>query len=301
MKPIPLTLRQIEYILATADCGSTAAAARALNVSQPSVSLALSKVEDHFGRALFTRAAGQGVTLTSFGVQKLGTLRRLVEDARQVLDVDTPEHEVVHLGVFSTLGPRYAPSLVRRFQARYPNAKIQLHEANLLTLADWLDRGQIDVALMYDFGLPSDLRILPLAEIRPYGLVSGGHRLAGRSTVNITELLQDPLILMNLPHSRSYFLTLAQMHGINPEIAHETSSVEMLRSMVANDLGVGLLATDVPHDRAYDSQPLVRLPLTGDLAPHRIALAQSKRLRARPAVADFCKFAAEALADPSSA
>lgn len=296
MKAIPITLRQIDYVIATADGGSTAAAARILNVSQPSVSLAIAKVEDHFGRPLFVRAVGRGVVLTPYGGIKIAEFRALRKDARSILDPDGAKKTILNFGVFSTLGPRYAPSLVRGFQEQNRATEIRLHEADLETLSKWLETGQIDVAMIYDFGLPSTLAITPLADVRPYGLLPAGHRLASRSAISIAELLQDPLILMNLPHSRGYFLTLAQMHGINPLVAHETASVEMLRSMVANGLGVGLLATDIPHEIAYDGQTLVRMPLTGDLAPHRIALARSKQLRASETVDQFCAFAARMLA-----
>ncbi|MBB3063772.1 MULTISPECIES: LysR family transcriptional regulator [Limibacillus] len=293
MKPIAITLRQIDFVIAAADGGSTAAAARILNVSQPSVSLAIAKVEGYLGRPLFARTSGQGVVPTSYGLQKLGEFRALRAQAQQVLDTSAATQAILDLGVFSTLGPRYAPSLVRRFQEAHPKAHIRLHEADLETLSGWLESGQIDVALTYDFGPPSSLNITPLADVRPYGLLPSTHPLAGRKSVSMAELLQDPLILMNLPHSRGYFLTLAQMHGISPKIAYETGSVEMLRSMVANNLGVGLLATDITHNTAYDGQPVIRMPLEGNLAPHHIALARSMRLRSSALVDQFCSFAAQ--------
>jgi DNA-binding transcriptional LysR family regulator len=293
MNPIPVSLRQIDYVIATADTGSTAAAARLLNVSQPSVSLAIARVEDHLGRPLFARNAGQGVVLSSFGQLKLGEFRTLQAQAQQVLNADDPAQAVLNFGVFSTLGPRYAPSLIRGFQDANPHARIHLREADLETLSGWLETGRIDLALTYDFGLPSNLAITPLADVRPYGLLPATHRLADRAVVDMAELLQDPLILMNLPHSRGYFLTLAQMHGVSPQIAYETGSVEMLRSMVANRLGVGLLATDIPHHTAYDQQPLVRMPLKGNLAPHRIALARSGRLRSSALLDRFSLYVAK--------
>jgi len=300
MKPIPISLRQIDYVIATADGGSTAAAARILNVSQPSVSLAIAKVEEHFGRPLFARTAGQGIAPTHYGQQKLGEFRRLRINAQRTLNADMAENAILNLGVFSTLGPRYAPRLVRGFQDETPIFQVRLHEANLETLSGWLETGRIDVALIYDLGLPSTLEITPLADIRPYGLLPAGHPLAGRKAISMAELLQDPLILMSLPHSRGYFLTLAQMHGISPTIAYETASVEMLRSMVANGLGVGLLATDIPHDTAYDQRPVVRMPLTGNLAPHRIALARSGQLRSNPLVNQFTAYAQSAFAAESA-
>ncbi|WP_406644441.1 LysR family transcriptional regulator [Aliisedimentitalea scapharcae] len=290
MKPIPITLRHLDYVIATADTGSTAAAARALNVSQPSVSLAIAKVEAHLGRALFARNTGQGVGLTSFGEHKLGEFRTLRSQAFETLSGEDRQRSVLTLGVFSTLGPRYAPGLVRGFLEEQPTADVRLLEADLETLAQWLDSGQIDVALIYEFGLPSTLELIPLADVRPYGVVSQSHRLAERSSVSLAELLQDPIILMNLPHSRAYFLSLAQVQGITPTIAYETGSVEMLRAMVANGLGVGVLATDIPHHTAYDQTPIVRLPLTGHLAPHRIALARSGRLRPSSLTTAFCRY-----------
>lgn len=291
MKPIPITLRQIDYVIATAETGSTAGAARALSVSQPSVSLAISKVEAHLGRPLFARAAGQGVAPTAFGRLKLGEFRKLQAQAQQIFLAGDDRCEVLDLGVFSTLGPRYAPSLVRKFEQAHPATQIRLHEGNLDALGTWLESGQIDVALTYDFGLPSSWQVTALANVRPYGLLWANHRLADRSAITMADLLADPLILMNLPHSRGYFLTLAQMHGVTPRIAFETGSIEMLRSMVANEMGVGLLATDIPHDTAYDGRAIVRMPLLGDLAPHRVALVRSKRLQAGGLTDRFCRYA----------
>lgn len=291
MKPIPITLRQIDYVIATADGGSTAAAARRLNVSQPSVSLAIAKVEAHLGRPLFARTSGQGVALTAFGRLKLGGLRALRSQAAQVLTGDGGEGEVLTLGVFSTLGPRYAPSLVRGFQEDNPGAEIRLLEADLETLSGWLESGRVDLALIYEFGLPSTLEVIPLADVRPFGVLPEDHGLARRPAADLAELLEDPLILMNLPHSRGYFLTLAQMNGMTPTIAHETGSVEMLRSMVANGFGVGLLATDIPHATSYDGKPVVQIPLQGRLAPHRIALARSARLRPGDLTRKFSDYA----------
>ncbi|SEW35960.1 DNA-binding transcriptional regulator, LysR family [Aliiroseovarius sediminilitoris] len=287
MHAIPISLRQIDYVIAAAETGSTAAAARALNVSQPSVSLAIAKVEDHFGRPLFVRSAGQGIAPTAFGLRKLGALRSLRAQAQSALSNEGNGAEVLNLGVFSTLGPRYAPALVNGFQKTMPDAQIKLHEGDLDRLTRWLLNGRIDLALIYDFGLPSSLEITPLVDVRPYGLVARAHPLSGRGTVTMAELLTDPLILMSLPHSRDYFLTLAQMNGIRPRIAHETGSVEMLRAMVANHMGVGLMATDIAQDTACDGQPVTRLELTDPLVPHRIALARAPHPHIAPLVASF--------------
>ncbi len=288
MKQIAIGFRQIDYVIAIADEGSTAAAARALNVSQPSVSIALAHVEAHFGQPLFVRQAGQGMEPTAFGQSKVAGFRALRKMAAETMgDVERK----VTLGVFETLGPRFAPALVREYTAREPGIEIQLREGNLGQLFEDLAAGRIDLALIYSFPISRDLDIVPLREVRPFGLVPEGHRLAGADTASVADLLEDPLILMNLPHSRDYFLSLAQIHGVTPRIRHETASVEMARAMVANGLGVSLLATDIEHPMSHDGRQVRRVHLEGPVPPHGIALARSPDFPLTKRCANFLDFA----------
>lgn len=289
MEPIPFSFRQIEYLLAVADSGSTSAAARALNVSQPSISLTVSRIEVHFGAQFFLRLAGQGMEPTPFGRRKVEELRLLLRQARQTLsaeDADAAPFQLT-LGVFSTLGPLHAPGLVHAFTERHPGARVTLVEDDLSGLLQDLKRGRIDLALVYDVGLPREVQLIHLRDVQPHALVSADHRLAGQETGSLAELADDPLVLINLPHSRGYFLSLFQMKGLSPRIGQETSSIEMLRSLVANGLGVGLLATDLPHDLAYDGRRLHRLSLTDPLPPSRIALAHTAIWPPSPAAEAF--------------
>jgi len=281
MKPISISFRQIDYVVAVAESGSTAAAARMVNVSQPSVSLAIARVEELLGQHLFIRAAGQGMELTAFGRRKLGELRGLRAQARATLcspEVDGAFQAELDFGVFSTLGPCYAPQLLRRFKQEVPQALVRVHEGDLQSLCSWLETGHIDLALIYDFGLPRELEVTPIMDVRPYGLVAEDHRLARRDSVALADLLQDPLILINLPQSRGYFLSLIQMQDVTARITMETGSMEMLRSMVANGLGVGLLATELPYRTTYDGRKVVHLPIQGKAPAHRVALAREARL-----------------------
>ena len=278
METIPVTLRQITYLLAVADRGTTAGAARALNVSQPSVSHAIALIEAHFGQQLFLRLPGQGMQPTPFGRQKLSALEGLVAQARAALAPAGGAAGELTLGVYSTLGPRHAPRLIRGFTDLHPDARIALVEGDLADLATGLRRGRIDLALVYDAGLSADLTLTPLQQVPPHALVPPDHRLATAGAVSLNDLAADPLVLINLPHSRGYFLSLFQLSGVTPRIAAETGSIEMLRAMVANGLGVGVLATDLPHDMTYDGGRVVRLALKGRLPPSRIALARATAL-----------------------
>eukprot|EP00873_Tetraselmis_striata_P022919 jgi/Tetstr1/443183/TSEL_031223.t1 len=281
MEPIPFGFRQIDYVIAVAETGSTSAAARLVNVSQPSVSLAVTRLEETLGQPLFRRAAGQGMTPTAFGRRKLVEFRSLRAQMRALLATDDGSGAlppVLELGVFSTLGPRYVPALIRAFRTKLPGARLRLHEADLETLHAWLESGRIDLALVYDFGAVADVEMVPLIDVPPYALVAGDHPLATRQSVDLATLLRDPLILVNLPQSRDYFLSVIQSRGLTAEIALETGSTEMLRSMVASGLGVGLLATRLPYRTTYDGGEVAHLTLEDPVPAHRVALARPARL-----------------------
>ena len=303
MIPIPITFSQIRFLLAVADEGSTAAAARRLNISQPSISLAISRAERELGFPLFVRRPVLGMAPTTQGARKLQELRTAYLQMSQVFasgDGSATLAGELSLGFMTTLGPRYLPGLVRSFQDRHPGLRVKLHEGDLSSLSNWLEIGRIEAAIVYDFALPSDLDILPLRETKPYGVVWPGHPLADRDSITIPELLDDPLILINLPGSRDFFLSLIQGHGARARIALETESVEFLRSAVASQLGVGLLATDISHDITYDGNRVVRLPLAGLTPPHRIALARNPNFAETEVARAFRRLCTEEFTPPDA-
>lgn len=291
MRPIPYSFRQIDYVLAVAETGSTAAAARALHVSQPSVSVAIAQFEDHFGAALFLRLPGQGMRLTPFGRERIAQMRALRSQAAALFGDAHDQPQELRLGVYSTLGPRYAPMLMRNFGERQPGAKVSLVEADIASLTRATLTGELDLGLVYDVGLPPDLDVTRLVDVPPHAVLPPGHPLEGRDEVTLHELALEPLIVVGLPHSRGYFLSLFQIAGEHPRIAAEAGSVEMLRALVANGHGVGILATDIPHDRTYDGRRVVRRRIAGDLPPSRVVLIRARRFEATQTMKEFTELA----------
>ena len=301
MQPIPYSFRQIDYVLAVAETGSTAAAARALHVSQPSVSVAIAQFEDHFGAALFLRLPGQGMRLTPFGRERVAQMRSLRSQAAALFGDAHDQPEELSLGVYSTLGPRYAPMLMRGFRDRRPGAKVSLVEGDVATLTRTILAGELDLALVYDVGLPAELDVTWLADIPPHAVLPPDHNLAGRDEVTLGELAGEPLVIVGLPHSRGYFLSLFQIAGVHPRIAAEAGSVEMLRALVANGHGVGVLATDIPHDRTYDGRRVVRRRIAGDPPPSRVVLVRAERFEPTQTMKRFVPLARDLIAQLRSA
>ncbi|SOY97355.1 putative transcriptional regulator, LysR family [Cupriavidus taiwanensis] len=273
-----ISLRRLRYFAATAETGSTTAAARLLNVSQPSISVAIRELETLFEEALFARDAGTRMTLTRFGARKLAEARHIL-GAATAFEVDKRGDGAageVQIGVFRTLAPVYLPVVLGMARERYPNLAVRFVEGDLAQLEDWLHGGQIELALSYDVGMPEDLERERLAELRPYGLVPAGSRLARRrGSISLHDLAQEPLILIDLPHSREFLMAPFWQYGLQPEVRYRATSLELARGMVANGLGVALLITQAPASSQIAA--VVEKPIREETVRQPLVIARAAR------------------------
>lgn len=274
---IHLNLRQLEYFVAAARHGGAARAAVALSVSQPSISKAIADLEAQWGEPLFVRLHARGLELTAAGVLRHREAHALLERARALSMPRTGELAgLLRVGCLSTLAPRYLPDILARMRSAWPAIEVQLFEGDTETLTRMLERGALDVALMYDLGLARGVRLETVMQLRPYALLPWGHRLAASASLRIVDLANEPLVLINLPHSREYFLSLYRDAGVTPQVVHESTSLEMVRSLVANGLGVSVLTTRPVRDQAYDGKRIACRRLRGRLALQPVVLAYPK-------------------------
>ncbi|CAJ95764.1 DNA-binding transcriptional regulator, LysR family [Cupriavidus necator] len=273
-----VSLRLLRYFAAAAETGSTTAAARLLNVSQPSISVAIRELETLFEEALFSRDVGARMTLTRFGVRKLAEARHIL-GAATAFEVDKSGDAAageVQIGVFRTLAPVYLPVVLRLARERYPKLSVRFVEGDLAQLEDWLHGGQIELALTYDVGMPEDIERELLAELRPYGLLPAGSRLARRKgSLSLHELAQEPLILIDLPHSREFLMAPFWQFGLQPEVRYRATSLELARGMVANGLGAALLITQAPASSQITA--VVEKPIREDTVRQPLVIARTAR------------------------
>ena len=291
---LKFTLRQLEYAVQTADSGSVAAAAEILRVAQPSISAALKKLEDTIGMQIFIRHHAQGLTPTSRGNTFLADARRLLtqseELARQSDSEIGPLKGRLQVGSFVTLAPTYAPILISKFNALYPNVEIILGEGVQSELLSGLRNGQHDLALLYDVDLPADVEALEVVSLRPYVLLSASHKLARFKKISLSNLVNDKLILLDIQPSRTYFLRLLEAQGVKPIIGFSSASLELVRGMVAQGLGYSLLITRPAGDLSYDGEKLSVHEIAGQAERGVIAIAHLKTVRQTRVAQVFEKF-----------
>jgi DNA-binding transcriptional LysR family regulator len=280
---IRYTLKQLAYFAAAAERGHVTEAARALNVSQPSISTAIAHLERVLGAQLFVRHHARGLSLTPDGRHFLVEARQLLAQAEELGASLRSEGArlkgELSLGYFVTFAPYYLPGLLRRFRSRHPDVLLQLREGDIETLQRGLATGGIELALVYDLALGPELVCEHLAAHKPYALLPAAHPLAKRRRVSLRTLAKEPFVLLDLPYSREYFRSVFLAYGLEPQVRYTTPSLEMVRGLVANGHGVGLLNIQPEGDRAYDGMPLACRALAEDCPPLRVALARPAQTR----------------------
>lgn len=285
------TLRQLAYFVAAADAGSMTGAGRAAHVSQSAVSLAVAELERELGTQLFIRHHASGLTLTPTGQRVLAGARelldagaRLADDARELGGGLTGSLTVA---CYDTIAPFLMPRLVTSFSEQHPGVRVDLREGDVPTLHQMLRAGEAEVIICYDLDLGRDVAVTPLIDTTPYVLLPPDHRLAGRRRVELSQLADDPLVLLDQPQPSTYFLGLFEAAGVTPTIGYRTSSFEMVRALVARSLGYSLLIQRPSGDVSYEGLPLACRPLAHPARTLTIVAGSLKGARATRRSAAF--------------
>jgi DNA-binding transcriptional LysR family regulator len=177
------------------------------------------------------------------------------------------------IGCYQVIAPFVVPALVARLTKLHPGIALTLLESDQDHLIASLRRNDVEVALLYDFGLSGDLKVTPLAELSPYVLLPEGHPLSQASSIALEDLVQEPMALLDLEPSREYFFSLFRARGLEPTIAFRTKSLEMVRGFVGHGLGYSILATKPANSMSYDGRALVARPLSAPAANAKLVLA----------------------------
>ncbi|MEO9517882.1 MAG: LysR family transcriptional regulator [Paracoccaceae bacterium] len=261
------TLRQLHYFAATADHGSISKAARALSVSQPSISSAILQLERQYDVVLFLRQNSAGVTLTPSGEILLREARIILNHAEDFEAIATSVvNEVtgeLKVATFINLAPVYMASLVRSFQNRYPRISIDLTIGNQQEVYDAIDSGKCEIGLTFDLELPAYYRRDSIATFAPQAVLSPDHSLASQDTVSLEQLTVGNFIYLDLPHSSKYFFSLFERQGLRPLQSQPVGNFETIRSFVGNGLGYSILNLKPLNQTNYDGTQVRYVPLNG--------------------------------------
>lgn len=285
------TLVQLRYFTQAARSGSMTEAAKRLHVSQPALSAAIALLEADLGVALFERVPRRGIRLTRAGFQFYEDALALLQQADAMRDTVDNFADVIsgtlRVGMYTPMAPFRAPSILQAFARRHPDVAVDVFEADHLELARLVRDGEVDVGIGYSMSTYQGLRTELLETIPPHAIVPASHHLArsGRK-VRLAELASDPLVLLDLPFTSEYYLSLYDRAGVTPHIRFRVHGYETVRGLVARGFGVSLLNQRLGHSLTYSGIPVVTLELEDDLPGlevlmlHRSGEAPTQRVAA---------------------
>ncbi|WP_332816162.1 hydrogen peroxide-inducible genes activator [Ramlibacter sp.] len=299
-----MTLTELKYIVAVAREKHFGKAAEACFVSQPTLSVAVKKLEDELEVKIFERSANE-VSVTPLGEDIVRQAQSVLEQAAAIKEIakrgKDPLAGPLKLGVIYTIAPYLLPSLVRQAIDRTPQMPLMLQENFTVKLLEMLRTGEIDCAIMAEPFPDTGLALAPLYDEPFLAAVPASHPLVQRKAVNAQELKSETMLLLGTGHCfRDHVLEVcpefarfsSDAEGIRKSF--EGSSLETIKHMVAAGMGVTLVprlsvpaeALDPRPRRRKDDQAFVRyIPFEGEPPSRRVVLAWRRSFTRYEAIA----------------
>jgi LysR family hydrogen peroxide-inducible transcriptional activator len=277
-----MTLTELKYIVAVAREKHFGRAAEACFVSQPTLSVAIKKLEEELDVKIFERGASE-VSATPLGEQIVRQAQQVIEQAAAIKEIaklgKDPITGPLRLGVIYTIGPYLLPDLVRQAIERVPQMPLMLQENFTAKLLEMLRTGELDCAIMAEPFPDTGLAVAPLYDEPFMAAVPTGHALARRKSISAEELKQETMLLLGTGHCfRDHVLEVcpeyARFAGSDAEgirKSFEGSSLETIKYMVASGMGVTVVPQlSVPKEL----QPHIRyVKFSAPVPTRRVVLA----------------------------
>ena len=285
-----MTLTELKYIVAVARERHFGRAAEACFVSQPTLSVAVKKLEEELDVKIFERSSNE-VTITALGEDIVRQAQSVLDQAAEIKELakrgKDPLAGVLTLGVIYTIGPYLLPDLVRQSIARTPQMPLMLQENFTVKLLEMLRTGEIDCAILAEPFPDTGLAIAPLYDEPFLAAVPSTHPLAQQESISTQQLKNETMLLLGAGHCfRDHVLEVCPefaRYASNAEgirRSFEGSSLETIKHMVAAGMGVTLVprlsvandALQSPRRRRSDEPYIRYLPIVepdGSAPPKR--------------------------------
>jgi LysR family hydrogen peroxide-inducible transcriptional activator len=290
-----MTLTELKYIVAVARERHFGRAAEACFVSQPTLSVAIRKLEDELGVVLFERG-GTEVGVTPIGLRVVAQAQRVLEESTNLREIARQGHDPLagplRVGVIHTVGPYLLPRLVPTQIAATPQMPLLLQENFTVRLLELLRQGEIDCAVVA-LPLPeSGLMMRPLYDEPFFVAVPKHHPWTKLKEIDAHELKEETMLLLGTGHCfRDQVLEVcpelsrysAASDGI--QRTFEGSSLETIRHMVAAGIGVTVLPASSLSMPGVQNDLLSYIPFKKPVPDRRVVLAWRKSFP-RPAAID---------------
>jgi DNA-binding transcriptional LysR family regulator len=294
------TLRQLQFFVAAAEQGSVSGAARALSISQSSVTEAIRALEDDLGVTLFDRQA-RGIDITHKGSAFLRHARQILADVATARTTFKDDAETatgkLSLGVTSLVAGYVLSDILSRFRRAFPQVELNVIEDNGEYLQHLLIGGELDVAVLLTSSVKDRMALhVETLLVSPYRLwLPLAHPLAQQEAIALDELAGQPLIQLMVDEIEESTRSLMAALAVKPHIAFRTRSVEAVRSLVATGAGLAILPSLVYRPWSLEGDRIEIRDVSGDLPSVQVGLAWRRGAPLAPPALNFIRSAQSAI------
>ncbi len=288
-----MTLTELRYIVAVAREKHFGRAAEACFVSQPTLSVAIKKLEEELDVKLFERGASE-VSVTPLGEAIVRQAQAVIEQAAAIKEIakrgKDPLDGPLKLGIIYTIGPYLLPELVKNAIDKTPQMPLMLQENFTVKLLEMLRTGELDCAIMAEPFPDAGLAIAPLYDEPFMVAVPKSHPLAQRKSITSEELKKETMLLLGTGHCfRDHVLEVcpefarfsSDAEGIRKSF--EGSSLETIKHMVASGMGVTVVPQlSVPKE---PQAHVAYIPFAPPVPTRRVVLAWRRTFTRYEAIA----------------
>ncbi len=291
-----ISLRQIRYFLAAAETGQFSAAAAQVHVTQTAITSSIRELEDALGIALFERHHASGVSLTADGQRFMQHALSISSAVNAALaNPGTMPSQVsgkVHLMVTPTMFGYYAVPALARFRKAQPAIELQVTECSRIELERGVTKGSADLGMVWLNSLENitGLDAVALTRSRRQLWLCADHPLLQRRQVSLHDVALQPYAVYDGDEVQRNTLRFWKEAGLTPNIVYTTSSMEALRSLVAQGMAVTILSDVAYRPFSREGLRIDTRPLQEGLPPIEIGLAWQRGRDLPPTVAAFKSF-----------
>lgn len=280
-----ITLRQIRYFVALAETGKVSLAGPAMNISSSAITEAVKSLEQELGLALVQRH-GKGVRLTEEGKLFFSHCRGILSTVTGAVDVmrdlRSPVEGRIRLAVSFTVLGYFLPNALAQFRRTHPKAEIELFEMSRTEIENALKARTIDAGLLLMAFFKNDAnfvhRVLVQSKRRLW--LSPAHDLIGVPRVTLSDVANEPYIMLTTDESRDTTLRYWRQHDLNPNIVLETSSIEAVRSLVAGGQGVTILSDMIYRPWSLDGNRIEARPVDSSIPSMDVGMVWRRDVKA---------------------
>jgi len=260
-----LELRHLRYFTAVVECNGYREASRRLHIAQPSISEAVSGLEDELGLKLFSRTH-RNARLTPEGEIFFADAVRILQQAESAIVTAkrAAQGKVgrLSIGFIGSATLSFLPDLIRRYKLEYPNVKLALHDLYPVELDKACDRGEIDVAITRTLSLQRSKNLQSRVLLRdPLVAVLPRSRKLKRKRIRLADLANERFILFHRQGAPGVFDTIVgacRSQGFSPRVENEPNSMQTILSLVEAEEGVAIVPASTSNLRSNGVQ-FVRL------------------------------------------